>query len=278
MGRELAREMVITRLGEGVDASGTLKPSAVARTTAVLSRFAASIARHRATRVRAAATSATRDAANGAMFLQLVERILGVRPELLSGEQEAALGFRGATAGLARERGPFLVVDIGGGSTELVLGVTEPEAAISIDVGCVRMTERCLHGDPPTASELATCIQVIRQELAAVRGAVDIGRARCVVGTAGTVTTMAALALGLDRYDARRTHHFVLARADVEAQLIRLQSASVEARRTMLAEPGRADVIVGGAIVLATLMRELELAELLVSEHDILDGLAMSLR
>lgn len=277
-GRELAREMVITRLGAGVDASGALKPDAVARTTAVLSRYAATIARHRVARVRAAATSATRDAANGTTFLQLAERILGTRPELLTGTQEAVLGFRGATAGLARERGPFLVIDIGGGSTELVLGVGDPEATVSIDVGCVRMTERCLRSDPPAADELDACTQTVRDELATVRQAIDVRRACCAVGTAGTVTTIAAMALGLDRYDARLTHHSVLARAEVEAQLVRLQRASVAERRAMLAEPGRADVIVGGAIVLATLMRELDVPELLVSEHDILDGLAMSLR
>lgn len=277
-GRELERDMVMTRLGEGVDADKRLRPDAIERTTAVLARYAASIANRGGARVRAAATSAARDARNGEDFLAAAERALGVRPELLSGAQEAALGFRGATAGLPLERGPFLAIDIGGGSTELVLGLREPEAAISIDVGCVRLSERFLHSDPPTEEELAACARAVRDELPAVRKVIDVPRARTVIATAGTATTIAALAIGLTRYDASRTHHLSLSRAQVEAQLVRLQSSSVEARRAMLAEPRRADVIVGGAVVLVTLMRELALTNLVISEHDILDGLAMSLR
>lgn len=276
-GDELEREMVITRLGEGVDASGMLREDAIARTTAVLARYAQAIARHHVGRVRAAATSAARDAGNGAAFLDAAERALGTRPELLTGEQEADLGFRGATCGLTRERGPFLVVDIGGGSTELVLGLDQPEQLISIDVGCVRLSERFLRSDPPAARELAACEDAVREALPAVRRAIDVRRARCAIGTAGTVTTLAALALGLPRYDARRTHHALLSRAEIEAQRERLQDATVEARRALLAEPARADVIVGGAIVLTTLLRELDLPRVLVSERDILDGLALSL-
>jgi len=277
-GQELAREMTITRLGQGVDVDKSLHPEAIARTTAVLERYAASIAHHGVARVRATATSAARDANNSADFFDAVQRVLGVRPELLSGEQEAALSFAGATAGLRRARGPFLVLDIGGGSTELVLGLHAPEASISLQLGCVRMSERYLHSDPPSTEELAACTAAVAAQLPRVHQAMDVTRARCVIGTAGTVTTIAGLSLGLQRYDASRTHHLELTRQQVYTQLSRLQGATVKGRRAMLAEPGRAEVIVGGAVVLATLMRELDIPALLVSELDILDGLALSLR
>jgi exopolyphosphatase/guanosine-5'-triphosphate,3'-diphosphate pyrophosphatase len=276
-GAELERDMQITRLGQGVDQTGVLHPDAIARTTLVLARYAASMKRHGVVRARATATSAARDAKNSAAFFDAAQHALGgVRPELLTGEQEAVLTFRGATAQLPRQRGPFLVIDIGGGSTELVLGMEEPEASISIDMGCVRMTERYLHSDPPSADELAACARAVQGELPRIREAVDVSRARCVIGTGGTFTTIAALVLQLERYDRSRTHLAELSRAQVEEQLARLETANIAARRSMLAEPGRADVIVGGAVVLGTLLRELALKSVLVSEHDILDGLVMS--
>ena len=275
-GRELERQMEITRLGQGVDQSGELQPEAIARTSAVLARYGELLQRHGVQRVRAAATSAARDARNGAQFLDAAQRALGVRPELLDGDEEARLSFRGATRGLGRTDGPFLVIDIGGGSTEFVLGSDRPEALISVDMGCVRMSERHLRSDPPAAAELAALDADVRGELAAVRSAIDVARARRVIGLAGTITALAALELGLTRYDASRTHHARLTREQVERSFARLAAADVQARRAMLAEPKRAEVIVGGAGVLVALMRELAIAELTVSESDILDGLCES--
>jgi len=226
--------------------------------------------------VRATATSAARDAANSAQFFDAAERALGVRPELLSGEEEARLSFIGATAELPAQDGPFLVVDVGGGSTELVLGTTGPEVLVSLQLGCVRMTERHLKADPPTALELDACLADIRSELGKARSTIDMRRVRRVVGLAGTVTALMALELGLSHYDATRTHHGTLTRGQVAAWFERLSRTAIAGRRRILAEPQRADVIVGGTAVLLTLMRELDIAQLLVSEHDILDGLVAS--
>jgi exopolyphosphatase/guanosine-5'-triphosphate,3'-diphosphate pyrophosphatase len=277
-GRELERSMRITRLGQGVDVSGELNPEAMARTVAVLETFGARIASLGAERVRAVATSAARDAKNSQLFFDAAARALGSRPEIASGEEEARLSFRGATQELSPNDGPFLVVDIGGGSTEFVLGATEPEALISVQLGCVRMTERYLTSDPPALPELDACFAEVSRELGRVRNVVDVGRARRVIGLAGTVTALSALKLGLEHYDASRTHHSVLTRGDVEASFERLRVANVGARRKLLAEPARAEVIVGGAAVLLAILREFAIDELLVSEHDILDGLTAALR
>ena len=277
-GRELERLMQMTRLGQGVDVTHALLPEAIARTTLVLSDYAARLKAHGVSRVRAVATSAARDAQNGADFFDAAEAALGVRPELLSGDAEARLSFAGATHGLARETGPFLVIDLGGGSTEFVLGTEQPEAAISVQMGCVRMTERHLHTDPPTRAELAACEQDVRRELLQVRARLDVSGAQTVVGLAGTVTALSALELGLTRYDATRTHHSRLSAAQVATLCARLAAASLAERRQLLVTPKRAELIVGGAVVLSTLMNELGLGELLVSERDILDGLAASLR
>jgi exopolyphosphatase / guanosine-5'-triphosphate,3'-diphosphate pyrophosphatase len=276
-GREIERPMRITRLGQGVDVTGALASEAIARTVTVLAEYRSLMARWDVKRVRATATSAARDAQNSQQFFDAAERALGVRPELLSGEEEARLSFGGATHGLAIEGAPFLIIDLGGGSTELVLGTNEPEALISLQMGCVRMTERHLKADPASADELAACFADIRQQLARAREVVDARRARTVVGLAGTVTALSAMQLGLTRYDGARTHHSRLTRAQVAALFSRLSAATVAERRGMLAEPARAEVIVGGAAVLSTLMQELALDELLVSERDILDGLAASL-
>jgi exopolyphosphatase/guanosine-5'-triphosphate,3'-diphosphate pyrophosphatase len=277
-GRELERHMQITRLGQGVDVAGALHPDAIARTLSVLGEYGALIQKHGVTRVRAAATSAARDAKNSAEFFDAAERALGTRPELLPGADEARFSFLGATTGLDPAQGPFLVVDIGGGSTEFVLGTHAPEQLISVDMGCVRMTERHLKSDPPTASELARCAEDVRALLAQVRAAVDVERMRCMVGLAGTITTLGALAQGLVRYDPAKTHHMRITRAQVEALVTKLSSLSVAERRQVMFEPKRAEVIVGGAMVLLTILRELDIPELMVSESDILDGLAASLR
>jgi exopolyphosphatase/guanosine-5'-triphosphate,3'-diphosphate pyrophosphatase len=277
-GRELDRSMRITRLGQGVDVSGVLHPAAIARTVEVFTEYGARIRSAGVARMRAVATSAVRDAANSETFFAAATQALGFRPELASGEEEARLSFAGATAGLSRELGPFLVIDIGGGSTEFVLGSSEPEALISVQLGCVRLTERRLKSDPPTGEELEACFADVRAELSRVREVIDVARARRVIGLAGTVTALSAMVLGLEHYDAQRTHHSVLRRDDVEALFARLSAASVETRRTLLVQPERAEVIVGGAAVLVTILRELCIDELVVSERDILDGLAASLR
>ncbi|HEY3493954.1 MAG TPA: Ppx/GppA phosphatase family protein [Polyangiaceae bacterium] len=276
-GRELERSMRMTRLGQGIDVSGVLHPDAIARTVDVLSEYGARIESSGAGRRRAVATSAARDAANREPFFDAAERALGFRPELLSGEDEALLSFQGATAGLSAGEGPFLVVDIGGGSTEFVLGSSAPEAAISVQIGCVRLTERHLKSDPPIRSELDACFADATRALASVRDVIDVRRARRVLGLAGTVTSLSAMALGLESYDPQRTHHSVLRRAEVEALLVRLAAADLESRRELLVQPQRAEVIVGGAVVLVAILREFTIDELLVSEHDILDGLAASL-
>jgi exopolyphosphatase / guanosine-5'-triphosphate,3'-diphosphate pyrophosphatase len=277
-GRELERLMRMTRLGQGVDVTGELRPEAIARTVTVLVDFASRMKAHGVVRMRVAATSAARDARNGSDFFDAAERALGARPELLSGDAEARWSFYGATLGLAQSDGPFLVIDLGGGSTEFVLGTDRPEAAISLQMGCVRMTERHLHGDPPTVEQVRACEDDVRRELARVRAVIDVTKARSVIGLAGTVTALSAMQLGLTKYDATRTHHSRLSAAQVTELCARLARASVAERRGLLVEPARAEVIVGGALSLATLMSELGLAELLVSECDILDGLAASLR
>ena len=275
-GRTLARPMHMTRLGQDVDVTGRLAAEAIARTCAVLAEYRALLAEQGVTRVRATATSAARDAANSQEFFDAAEQALGVRPELLGGDEEARLSFRGATADLAASAGPFLIIDLGGGSTELVLGASEPEALVSLQLGCVRMTERHLKSDPPTPSELAACFADVERTLTGV--GIATARAKRVIGLAGTVTALAGMALGLREYDASKTHHSSLTLAQVEASFERLSRASVEARRAMLTQPKRAEIIVGGAVVLLQLMRHFALGELLVSEHDILDGLAASLR
>jgi exopolyphosphatase / guanosine-5'-triphosphate,3'-diphosphate pyrophosphatase len=276
-GREIARPMRITRLGQGVDVTGTLSAEAIARTVSVLTEYRAAMDGARVTRVRATATSAARDAQNSQQFFDAAERALGVRPELLSGDEEARLSFRGATHGLSSTLAPFLIIDLGGGSTEFVLGTSAPEALLSTQMGCVRMTERHLKADPPSAAELEACFADVRRELTKVRAVMDVSRARTVVGLAGTVTALSAMQLGLTRYDASKTHHSRITRSQVEALFNRLSVATVAERRNLLAEPARAEVIVGGAAVLLTTMRDLSLDELLVSERDILDGLAASL-
>lgn len=276
-GRELERPMRMTRLGQGVDVSGRLAPEAIARTLRALEEFHALTERHAVARLIAMATSAARDAENGDELFDAAERVLGVRPALLSGEDEARLSFRGATADLPEKDRPFLIIDLGGGSTELVLGRSEPEALVSLKLGCVRMTERHLKSDPPTASELDACFEDARRTLREANH-IDAARARTVVGLAGTVTALAGRVLGLTTYDARRTHHSVLRREQVAAAYEELSALPVAERRLLLTQPERAEVIVGGAVVLQAILEHFGIAELLVSERDILDGLAATLR
>lgn len=274
-GREVVRPMRITRLGQGVDRTGELSPEAIARTVAVLEEFGALCRRHGVTRVRATATSAARDAKNGSTLLDAAEQALGARPELLPGNEEARLSFLGAVSGLPQSDAPFLVIDIGGGSTELAIGTSAPERLVSLQLGCRRMSERHLKSDPPTSEELAACVADVRATLEA--SPFDVRSARRVLGLAGTVTALSALQLGLSEYDASKTHHSTLTLAQVQQSFRELGRASLVERRRLLAEPERADVIVGGAAVLLTLLQHFHLPELLVSERDILDGLAASL-
>ena len=276
---DVARRMEIVRLGQGVDKTGRLAPEALARTIAVLRDYAGIIARSGAQAVRMVATSATRDADNAAEFVRLVKEVLGVAPEVLTGAEEAALSFTGATAELAAgpDDGPYLVVDIGGGSTEFVLGPGQP-SAISVDVGCVRMTERHLHGDPPAGHEVAAAIADIDAALDVVAAAVPVRQAGTLIGLAGSVTTVAAIAMGLPAYDAARIHHARVSAADVHAVTRSLLAQTRTARAAIgVMHPGRADVIGGGALVLDRLMERFGFGEVLVSEHDILDGMAWSL-
>jgi exopolyphosphatase/guanosine-5'-triphosphate,3'-diphosphate pyrophosphatase len=273
------RHMTITRLGKGVDATGRLDPAAIERTLDVLRGYREIMDRHGVTTVRAGATSASRDATNRDDFFDPAEAILGVRPELISGDEEARLSFLGATSDLDPALGPFLVVDIGGGSTEFVFGTTAPEAAISVDMGCVRVTEKYLHSDPPSAEELSSALSVIELYLDDVEREIPyVSEARTFVGLAGTITTIAAVELGLGEHDAARTHHLHLSKDSAEEVF---RTLATEALADRVHNPGlpeaRADVIVGGACVLVQIMRQFRFGECLVSEADILDGLALSL-
>jgi exopolyphosphatase/guanosine-5'-triphosphate,3'-diphosphate pyrophosphatase len=274
----LDRRTEITRLGQGVNQTRRLDPDAIARTVDVIRGYKTAISDLGATRVRAAATSASRDATNRDDFFNPVEELLEVRPELLSGEEEAHLEFTGATTGLA-EPGPYLVVDVGGGSTEFTVGTDEPDALISIDVGCVRLTEQFLHSDPPSAEELSVAVSVVRDHLADVARAIpDAGNAKTLIGTAGTVWTMGAIELGVDASQSERIDRFRLTR-DAAEEIFRTLATEPIARRRHNPglEPGRVDVIVGGVIVVVSVMRHWGFDELLVSEADILDGLARSI-
>ena len=278
-GRTLERLMVITRLGQGVDATGRLAPDAIQRTVDVLRDYRSVMDRLAVAKVRMTATSAARDASNRDDFFDAAEQVVGVRPELLGGVEEGRLSFRGATAELDPNDGPFLVVDIGGGSTEFVTGSAEPEGAVSVDIGCVRITEKFLHTDPPTAEELSQAISVVHSYLDDVtREVPSANDAARLVGLAGTVSTMAAVEQGLATYDRDRIHHFVLTREAAEDVF---RTLATERRAERVHNPGleeaRADVIVGGAVILVTIMRHFDFDDCLVSESDILDGLAQSI-
>jgi exopolyphosphatase/guanosine-5'-triphosphate,3'-diphosphate pyrophosphatase len=280
-GRTLDRLMRITRLGQGVDATGRLAEAAVARTVAVLQEYRAVLDRHGVERVRMTATSAARDAANRDDFFAAATEAVGVTPELLGGEEEARLSFLGATAELDPADGPFLVADIGGGSTEFAVGTTyPPEGVLSTDIGCVRLTEKFLHSDPPAPEELSQAFDVVRGHLDDVaREIPTVVDVRRFVGLAGTVTTMAAVELGLADYDRDKIHHFVLTRPAAEDVF---RTLATERRSQRIHNPGleeaRADVIVAGAVILVAIMRYFEFGDCLVSEADILDGLVASLR
>jgi exopolyphosphatase / guanosine-5'-triphosphate,3'-diphosphate pyrophosphatase len=282
--RDVARRMEIVRLGQGVDKTGKLAPEALDRTAGVLGDYAEIIAGCAARAVRMVATSAIRDASNAAEFTHRVKEVIGVVPEVLTGSQEAMLSFTGATAELTADGGgPVLVVDIGGGSTEFVLGDVpppgeDPPRGISVNIGCVRMTERHLHGDPPASREVSAATADIDAALDAVSAAVPVRRARTLIGLAGSVTTVAAIAMGLPAYDADRIHHARVPAAGVHRVARDLLAQTRAARAAIgVMHPGRVDVIGGGALILDRIMRRFGFSEVLASEHDILDGIAWAL-
>ncbi len=280
--RELVRRMEIVRLGQGVDATGRLAPEALRRTFAVCDEYAAQIRHLGAERLRFVATSATRDAANRDEFFAGVRARFGVEPEVISGDEEAALAFAGATRAVAASGDghgtPYLVVDIGGGSTEFVLGDREVLAARSVDIGSVRLTERHFAQDPPTLDQITAASSDIDAGIELAAGSVPIDRAKTLVGVAGSVTTISAVSLGLTEYDHERVH---LSR--IPAQSVRrvaeelLASGHQQRAANKVIHPGRVDVIAAGALILARIVDRIGASEVVVSEHDILDGIARSL-
>ncbi|MGC4851990.1 exopolyphosphatase [Micromonospora sp. DT4] len=278
---DVTRRMEIVRLGQGVDRTGRLASEAIERTRVALASYAADIEKLGAQRVRMCATSASRDAANATDFTEMVQRTLGVAPEVVSGDEEARLSFTGAVRGLPSDaEEPFLVVDIGGGSTEFVVGDRGGvRSAISVDIGCVRMTERHLPGDPPTPEQVAAAAAdiaaVVDQALARVPGR----EAATLIGLAGSVTTVVAIAQNLQGYDPERIHHARVsyeAVARVTADL--LGRTSAQRLEIPVMHPGRADVIGAGALVLRVIMERAGMPSVVASEHDILDGVAWSLQ
>jgi exopolyphosphatase/guanosine-5'-triphosphate,3'-diphosphate pyrophosphatase len=278
---DLDRRMQVVRLGQGVDRTGRLDPDALERTLEALAGYADRADRLGATEVRMVATSATRDASNAEQFRAGVHAVLGVDPEVISGQQEAQLSYRGATAGVdeAVAPSPRLVVDIGGGSTEVVLGEgTQVLAARSVDVGCVRMTERHLHDDPASPAQVEAVRADVEASLDLVEQVVPMREAASLVGLAGSVTTVAALHLRLPAYDPRLIHRSVVPVDEVRRisdMLLAMPAADRAALPCM--HPGRADVIAAGALVLRLVLDRTGLGAVVVSEHDILDGIAWSL-
>jgi exopolyphosphatase/guanosine-5'-triphosphate,3'-diphosphate pyrophosphatase len=274
---ELARDMIITRLGQDVDRTGRFDPSALARTLSVIARYCRRARALGADRIRVGATSATRDAENRAELALAVRELAGSDLEVISGEREAALSFLGGTRGLDPHPGPFLVLDIGGGSTEFVIGILPGVAddAISIQMGSVRLTERAVREDPPTTDDLERLRELAAEGVERAARSVPIERARTFVSVAGTATTLQAIALGLGRYDPDRIHRSWLEAAEAERVLATLAGMTNAERAAIpVMAPGRGDVIVAGAVILVEVMRRFGFARTLVSETDILDGLA----
>jgi len=280
---DLDRRMIINRLGQGVDKTGRLAPEALERTFAACREYAAVISEYGVgpDRIRFVATSASRDAENSDEYTKGVREILGVEPEVVSGEEEAHLSFVGATKELTGGafEAPYLVFDLGGGSTEFVLGTDDVEAARSVDIGCVRLTERHFAGtELPTPGQIAAARADVRAALDQAAEAVPLNEAATLVGLAGTVTTVAGIALGLPAYDSEVIHHSRIPVADVREVTERLLASTHEQRAAIpVMHPGRVDVIAAGALVLLEIMERTGAAEVVVSEHDILDGIAWSM-
>jgi exopolyphosphatase / guanosine-5'-triphosphate,3'-diphosphate pyrophosphatase len=275
--RSIDRRMVITRLGQGVDRRRLLAPEALERTLSTIADYAATCGELGVEKIRVTGTSAVRDAHNREEFFEGVRRLTGTEAELLSGEQEAAATFLGTLSDLT-DTGPVMVVDIGGGSTELIVGSRTPERSVSLDFGCVRMFEKHLKSDPPEKEELEALREEVSDMVDDVYYDLEVPAGARVIGVAGTLTQLATLKTGLPVYDPDVTHHFVLTHGDVRQLARRLESLTFEQRRRIKGlEAGRADVIVAGAEILLVIMERFDVAEILVSEKDILDGLVIQL-
>lgn len=279
---DVVRTMVIVRLGEGVDKTGEFSQAALARTFAAIDTYAGLIAQHKPEHVRFVATSASRDVTNRGEFVNGIKARLAIEPDIISGDEEAELSFLGATADLLNfdeaPIAPYLVIDIGGGSTEFVLGTTKPSAAISTNVGCVRMTERHLISDPPTIEQIAAATADIDAAIDRAYRAVPIAQAKSLIGLAGSVTTVAALALGLTKYDSEAIHGSCISASDVHRVTNELLTMTRAQRATLgPMHEGRIDVIGSGALVLDRIMVRTGLSQVVVSERDILDGIARAL-
>jgi exopolyphosphatase/guanosine-5'-triphosphate,3'-diphosphate pyrophosphatase len=276
--REVVRQMEVVRLGEEVDTTGRFKVEAVERTLKVVGQYSDEMRRRGVERVRFCATSATRDASNREIFISGVEQLLGITPEVIPGVEEAALSFLGATSEMAHSDGPFLVVDIGGGSTEFVYGTDSVEKAMSVDIGCVRMHERHLHSNPVAKSELAAAIEDIDDAIARAAREVPITEAKTLIAVAGTATTVAAAALALDSYDRYAIHLARIPAQEVHRIAIQFQNSSTEQIAALpFMHPGRVDVITAGALVLSRIMLATRADFFVASESDILDGIAINL-
>jgi exopolyphosphatase / guanosine-5'-triphosphate,3'-diphosphate pyrophosphatase len=276
--REVVRDMEIVRLGQGVDETGQFHPDAIARTLAAVDKFAAEIAKRGVEKIRFCATSATRDATNRHLFVDGVRERLGIELEVISGDEEAALSFAGAIKDLDPSNGPFLVVDIGGGSTEFVFGTSTVEAARSVNIGCVRMTERHFASDPATAQQIELARTDIQAAIAQAAAVVPITKAKTLVAVAGTATTVAAAALDLPEYD-RYAIHLSRISAQQTHDAATMFATSTREQRLALGymHPGRVDVIAAGSLVLSEIMKATGASEFVASESDILDGMAFSL-
>jgi len=276
--KEVLRTMEIVRLGQGVDQNKSFHPDAINRTLAAVEKFSQLIAGKGVEKLRFCATSATRDASNRNLFTDGVKQILGVEVEVIPGEQEATLSFIGATKELSQNDGPFLVVDIGGGSTEFVFGTQNVEFAKSVNIGCVRMSERHLNSQPPTMAQIAEAIIDIDLAITQAAKVVPISQAKSLVAVAGTATTVAAAALKLDEYDRHLIHLSRVSAASVYQVAAMFQGLSKEQIASLgYMHPGRVDVITAGALVLSRIMAATGASEFIASESDILDGIAWSL-
>ena len=276
--REVVRDMEIVRLGQGVDQTGQFHPDAIARTLAAVDKFAAEIAKRGVEKIRFCATSATRDATNRHLFVDGVRERLGIEPEVISGNEEAALSFAGAIQDLDPAEGPFLVVDIGGGSTEFVFGTSTVEASRSVNIGCVRMTERHFANDPATSEQIELARTDIQAAIAQAAAEVPITQAKTLVAVAGTATTVAAAALNLPEYDRYAIHLARISAAQVHDASTMFLTKNREERLALgYMHPGRVDVIPAGALVLSEIVKATGASGFVASESDILDGMARSL-
>ncbi len=280
-GVELARLMRITRLGRGVDSSGDLDPDSIRRTIEVLEEYRRTLDFYRVEKARLVATSAVRDATSGREFLEEASQVCGFEAELLDGEEEGRLAFLGATSDLAPCDSYDVVADIGGGSTEIAVGGNGDLDVVSLEVGCVRLTERYFKHDPPKDSEIHDAVDAVRSELdravASVPRLETLPDSSRLIGLAGTVSTLATMDQGLITYEREMVHHSVLSSRDVRRWCETLASESSSARAMETGMPrGREDVIVGGAVILRELMERFRFQSCLVSESDILDGLVIS--